>query len=57
MWMPEIVAAETVAAGEGAPEGDEFDDEKARRDATNNFALLGSTGHVNRLAAAGLQYT
>jgi hypothetical protein len=38
MWMPE-----TVAAGEGAPEpeaeGDVFDEEKARRDATDNFAL------------------
>ena len=33
MWMPE-----TVAAGEGAPEA-VFDEEKARRDATNNFAL------------------
>jgi hypothetical protein len=33
MWMPE-----TIAAGEGAPE-DVFDEEKARRDATNNFAL------------------
>ena len=32
VWMPE-----TVAAGEGAPE-DVFDEEKARRDATNNFA-------------------
>ena len=35
VWMPET---ETVAAGEGAPE-DVFDEEKARRDATNNFAL------------------
>jgi len=33
VWMPE-----TIAAGEGAPE-DVFDEEKARRDATNNFAL------------------
>ena len=32
MWIPE-----TIAAGEGAPEGDVFDEEKARRDATNNF--------------------
>jgi hypothetical protein len=36
MWMPETVL---VAAGEGAPEGDVFDEEKARRDATDNFAL------------------
>jgi hypothetical protein len=34
MWMPE-----TVPAGEGAPEGDVFGEQKARRDATNNFAL------------------
>jgi hypothetical protein len=32
LWMPE-----TVAAGEGAPE-DVFDEDKAQRDATNNFA-------------------
>lgn len=34
MWIPE-----TIAAGEGAPEGDVFDEEKARRYATNNFSL------------------
>lgn len=34
MWIPE-----TIAAGEGAPEGDVFDEEKARRDATDNVAL------------------
>jgi hypothetical protein len=49
MWIPET-------AGEGAPEGDVFDEEKARRDATNNFSLawlkLAEAGRVNRLAAA-----
>jgi hypothetical protein len=34
MWTPE-----TVPAGKGAPEGDVFGEQKARRDATNNFAL------------------
>jgi hypothetical protein len=51
MWIPE-----TIAAGEGAPEGDVFDEEKARRDATNNFSLawlkLAEACRVYRLAAA-----